>query len=128
MKDNMISILKPNKNNENVFDKISTTIPNFLNQHIDEFISESSLSESSSVSNIDIDFYDGNNFLINGTDISSNSTNLTNIESPSKETDNDWVNLTAVIIKGIIFSSIIVAAVLGNALVIISVQRNRKLR
>ncbi|XP_055315222.1 uncharacterized protein LOC129575510 isoform X2 [Sitodiplosis mosellana] len=39
-----------------------------------------------------------------------------------------WVELTIMCIKSIIFGTIIIGAVLGNALVIISVQRNRKLR
>lgn len=39
-----------------------------------------------------------------------------------------WVELTVMCIKSIIFATIIIGAVLGNALVIISVQRNRKLR
>lgn len=39
-----------------------------------------------------------------------------------------WTELTIMCIKGLIFITIILGAVLGNALVIISVQRNRKLR
>lgn len=39
-----------------------------------------------------------------------------------------WVELTMMCIKSLIFGTIIIGAVLGNALVIISVQRNRKLR
>lgn len=39
-----------------------------------------------------------------------------------------WVDLTLMCLKSIIFGTIIIGAVLGNALVIISVQRNRKLR
>lgn len=39
-----------------------------------------------------------------------------------------WIELTFVCIKSVIFGTIIIGAVLGNALVIISVQRNRKLR
>ncbi|KAM7363503.1 octopamine beta3 receptor isoform 2-T3 [Cochliomyia hominivorax] len=42
--------------------------------------------------------------------------------------DDNWMTLSVIILKGFIFFSIILAAVLGNALVIISVQRNRKLR
>ncbi|XP_002072656.2 octopamine receptor beta-3R isoform X1 [Drosophila willistoni] len=42
--------------------------------------------------------------------------------------DDSWLDTSLLILKGFIFSSIILAAVLGNALVIISVQRNRKLR
>lgn len=44
------------------------------------------------------------------------------------DTDDNWFSLFIVILKGFIFCSIILTAVLGNALVIISVQRNRKLR
>ncbi|XP_055381524.1 probable serine/threonine-protein kinase DDB_G0282963 isoform X3 [Condylostylus longicornis] len=40
----------------------------------------------------------------------------------------NWSDVTVLTIKGVIFCTIIIAAVLGNALVIISVQRNRKLR
>ncbi|XP_034660272.1 octopamine receptor beta-3R isoform X3 [Drosophila subobscura] len=60
-------------------------------------------------------------------------TNLTNnissiLEQSEGELEESWVDLSVLILKGFIFSSIILAAVLGNALVIISVQRNRKLR
>jgi hypothetical protein len=40
----------------------------------------------------------------------------------------DLLELSVLGIKGLIFGSIILGAVLGNALVIISVHRNRKLR
>lgn len=46
----------------------------------------------------------------------------------SQGTDSQWPDVLVLCIKSIIFSTIIVGAVLGNALVIISVQRNRKLR
>lgn len=39
-----------------------------------------------------------------------------------------WTDFLALVLKGFIFGTIIVGAVLGNALVIISVQRHRKLR
>ena len=42
--------------------------------------------------------------------------------------DNDMFELSKMCIKGLIFGTIIVGAVLGNALVIISVHKNRKLR
>ncbi|KAI9585026.1 octopamine receptor beta-3R isoform X1 [Glossina fuscipes] len=69
----------------------------------------------------------------------NNTANLENITStlfsttvlppPAIGLGNDnWMDLLIVIVKGFIFFSIILAAVLGNALVIISVQRNRKLR
>uniref|UniRef100_A0A1B0FI84 G-protein coupled receptors family 1 profile domain-containing protein n=1 Tax=Glossina morsitans morsitans TaxID=37546 RepID=A0A1B0FI84_GLOMM len=69
----------------------------------------------------------------------NNTANLENITStlfsttslpvPVVSLGNDnWMDLLIVIVKGFIFFSIILAAVLGNALIIISVQRNRKLR
>lgn len=42
--------------------------------------------------------------------------------------ENNWFHVAAMCFKGFIFSTIIIGAVLGNALVIISVRRNRKLR
>lgn len=39
-----------------------------------------------------------------------------------------WTDLLALVLKGFIFGTIIISAVLGNALVIISVHRHRKLR
>ncbi|XP_055903787.1 octopamine receptor beta-3R isoform X2 [Eupeodes corollae] len=44
------------------------------------------------------------------------------------DVEENWIKLSIFLIKAFIFSTIIIAAVLGNALVIISVQRNRKLR
>lgn len=126
----MISIPNPSKNQYSL-DKLSTTLPIFLNHNLNEFISETTLFGSSSETNNEIDFYNANSFLLNGSDhFYSNLTNLTTIDKNSNVdvVENDWVDLSVVIIKGIIFSSIIIAAVLGNALVIISVQRNRKLR
>ncbi|KAJ8920204.1 hypothetical protein NQ315_011865 [Exocentrus adspersus] len=52
------------------------------------------------------------------------SHNITTIENPHL----DWTDLLLLILKGSIFSTIIISAVLGNALVIISVHRHRKLR
>lgn len=52
------------------------------------------------------------------------STNVTTVENAHP----DWPELVFLIVKGFIFSTIILAAVLGNALVIISVHRHRKLR
>ncbi|XP_037943291.1 octopamine receptor beta-3R-like [Teleopsis dalmanni] len=54
--------------------------------------------------------------------------NGTNTNDSTDILEDNWFNLLLLILKGFIFSSIILAAVLGNALVIISVQRNRKLR
>ncbi|XP_073821134.1 octopamine receptor beta-3R-like [Musca autumnalis] len=57
------------------------------------------------------------------------TTSITTDVSLVDDNDSDnWMDLSVVIVKGFIFFSIILAAVLGNALVIISVQRNRKLR
>lgn len=41
---------------------------------------------------------------------------------------NKWLDITILCAKVMVFGTIIIGAVLGNALVIISVQRNRKLR
>lgn len=72
--------------------------------------------------------------------VSSSTTNETNFSSSSvsmvdstdtvvgKQTTQHWTEVTIICLKGFIFGSIIIGAVLGNALVIISVQRNRKLR
>lgn len=43
-------------------------------------------------------------------------------------TDDRWIEFTLICVKSIIFGTIIMGAIFGNALVIISVQRNRKLR
>ncbi|XP_031351355.1 octopamine receptor beta-3R-like isoform X2 [Photinus pyralis] len=65
--------------------------------------------------------------VINGLHNSSqihNHSNATSIENPHP----DWTDLLILIVKGFIFVTIILSAVLGNALVIISVHRHRKLR
>ncbi|XP_066247953.1 octopamine receptor beta-2R-like [Euwallacea similis] len=54
----------------------------------------------------------------------NHSNNVTSLEDLSLH----WTDLFLLIVKGFIFSSIIAGAVLGNALVIISVHRHRKLR
>ncbi|XP_017873558.1 PREDICTED: octopamine receptor beta-3R-like isoform X2 [Drosophila arizonae] len=57
------------------------------------------------------------------------STSLGSVVEAGEQLEEDsWVDVSLLLLKGFIFSSIILAAVLGNALVIISVQRNRKLR
>ncbi|XP_050302004.1 octopamine receptor beta-3R-like [Anthonomus grandis grandis] len=57
--------------------------------------------------------------------ISSNhSNNVTSLEAFKPH----WTELLLLIVKGFIFSTIISGAILGNALVIISVHRHRKLR
>lgn len=48
--------------------------------------------------------------------------------APNVVKENDWVDILFIILKASIMISIIVAAVFGNLLVIISVMRNRKLR
>lgn len=63
--------------------------------------------------------------------LSDNSTQSINSSSIAEKVNDDkpsWVDFTILCIKGVIFGTIIIGAVLGNALVIISVQRNRKLR
>ncbi|XP_058980337.1 octopamine receptor beta-3R [Musca domestica] len=63
------------------------------------------------------------------TSLLSSMASITSDVSIADDSDSDnWMDLSVVILKGFIFFSIILAAVLGNALVIISVQRNRKLR
>ncbi|XP_030753640.1 octopamine receptor beta-3R-like [Sitophilus oryzae] len=54
----------------------------------------------------------------------NHTNNVTSLENPNPH----WTDLLLLVVKGFIFSSIILAAVLGNALVIISVHRHRKLR
>lgn len=53
-----------------------------------------------------------------------NRTNVTTVENLHP----DWTDLVILIVKGFIFGIIIISAILGNALVIISVHRHRKLR
>lgn len=67
---------------------------------------------------------DGVPYLTNDTNGSSPSIN----ERGASDADAKWIDLTLMCIKSVIFGTIIIGAVLGNALVIISVQRNRKLR
>lgn len=59
----------------------------------------------------------------------ANDSFVTVATTTSTTTDADrWMDLTLMCFKTVIFGTIIIGAVLGNALVIISVQRNRKLR
>lgn len=58
-------------------------------------------------------------------DFESNASLKQNITSVDSE---NWIQIFALALKGSIFGTIIISAVLGNALVIISVHRNRKLR
>ena len=87
---------------------------------------EQSLNQIPIETKTDFDFF--NAFFFNETESINSTANYTDVFENLQIPPSDWVNLTIVIIKGIIFGSIIVAAVLGNALVIISVHRNRKLR
>lgn len=60
---------------------------------------------------------------------SSDAINTTStVFSSTSLEQHEMLETSILCIKGIIFVSIIVGAVLGNALVIISVHRNRKLR
>lgn len=61
-------------------------------------------------------------------DAATNSSFVTSPTTTAAVAEDRWVELTIMCVKGIIFGTIIIGAVLGNALVIISVQRNRKLR
>lgn len=63
------------------------------------------------------------NIVFNTTDLLASATSKN-----ENELHNDMYQLILICFKGFIFGTIIIGAVLGNALVIISVQRNRKLR
>lgn len=71
------------------------------------------------------------NYLANFTNATtlaqSHSTQIANTTSNS-DADLDISEITVLCIKSFIFGSIIIGAVLGNALVILAVRRNRKLR
>ncbi|XP_015178022.1 PREDICTED: octopamine receptor beta-3R-like isoform X3 [Polistes dominula] len=58
----------------------------------------------------------------------SNNVTSVPVENPTVENLPENVNVFVVVIKGIIMGSIITTAVLGNALVIASVRRHRRLR
>lgn len=62
------------------------------------------------------------------TPINESNVSLILADGFREDTRTRWTDLTILCIKGLIFGTIIIGAVLGNALVIISVQRNRKLR
>ncbi|XP_066582361.1 octopamine receptor beta-1R-like isoform X2 [Prorops nasuta] len=66
----------------------------------------------------------------NTTTTNPTSANITSVpvENPTVENLPDNVNVFVVVLKGIIMGSIITTAVLGNALVIASVRRHRRLR
>lgn len=58
----------------------------------------------------------------------SSSVSTSSIIEHANDSKHYWFELTILCVKSLIFGTIIIGAVLGNALVIISVQRNRKLR
>ncbi|XP_037029838.1 octopamine receptor beta-3R-like isoform X3 [Bradysia coprophila] len=65
--------------------------------------------------------------------VTTTNDNITNgssliVNGIKDEGQSGWADVTVLCVKSIIFGTIIIGAVLGNALVIISVQRNRKLR
>lgn len=62
--------------------------------------------------------------LENSSSFLHNRTNATTLDNPNS----DWTVLFVLVIKGFVFGTIIISAILGNALVIISVHRHRKLR
>ncbi|XP_031618268.1 octopamine receptor beta-3R-like isoform X2 [Contarinia nasturtii] len=62
------------------------------------------------------------------TDANESALYVTSPTTTAAIVEDRWFLLTIICIKTIIFGTIIIGAVLGNALVIISVQRNRKLR
>ena len=65
---------------------------------------------------------------LNESNNNNNVSTLTIVEGLHEGYHSRWTEFTILCIKGLIFGTIIIGAVLGNALVIISVQRNRKLR
>lgn len=72
-----------------------------------------------------------NNFVLNDSSSRTNATNFTEPEpkiSGNDQAERSALDLTILCIKGLIFGSIILGAILGNSLVIISVHKNRKLR
>lgn len=56
------------------------------------------------------------------------TSSIINERTTVTDADPKWIDVALICIKSVIFGTIIIGAVLGNALVIISVQRNRKLR
>lgn len=79
-----------------------------------------------------------NNFVLNASGSldtfgKTNASTVNFTEQEPKISGNDQeersaLDLTILCIKGLIFGSIILGAILGNSLVIISVHKNRKLR
>lgn len=78
-------------------------------------------------------FEDDMNFTTISTDLASEmlmttAYNQTNYSNVTISEERDIAYYSVLCIKGFIFGSIIIGAVLGNALVILAVRRNRKLR
>lgn len=85
---------------------------------------------SSTETSVPPDLHDMNDLAnsTNATFASSNSTNASQIGDLVHADDSDITQISVLCIKSFIFGSIIIGAVLGNALVILAVRRNRKLR
>lgn len=66
--------------------------------------------------------------LSNDSAFTQSATMMSSPSSPPAAVVLLWSDVLTLALKSLIFGTIIVGAVLGNALVIISVQRNRKLR
>jgi hypothetical protein len=64
----------------------------------------------------------------NATFASAYPTNASQLADLVHADDSDITQISVLCIKSFIFGSIIIGAVLGNALVILAVRRNRKLR
>lgn len=60
--------------------------------------------------------------------IPSDNHTIANMTTNNEDLNPEWLNLLVLVTKGCVFGTIILSAVLGNALVIISVHRHRKLR
>lgn len=70
----------------------------------------------------------GLNLSYNETNIENYTISNNNIIDSAEGDEMSFAMYSILCIKGFIFGSIIIGAVLGNALVILAVRRNRKLR
>lgn len=70
----------------------------------------------------------GLNLSYNETNIENYTISNNNIIDSAEGDEKSFAMYSILCIKGFIFGSIIIGAVLGNALVILAVRRNRKLR
>lgn len=75
----------------------------------------------------EVTFIANNNSFTNET-FAPNYLNTTQLSDPDGADERDITQISILCIKSFIFGSIIIGAVLGNALVILAVRRNRKLR